>query len=66
LTSPPDDVEPEVADAARTASTDAFHLAMLVSAGLLVAGGAMNAVGIRNPPRESKAGQSEVAGAAPA
>ena len=66
LTSPPDDLDPEVADAARTASTDAFHLAMLVSAGLLVAGGAMNAVGIRNPPRESPSAQAEVAGSSPA
>jgi predicted MFS family arabinose efflux permease len=52
LTSTPDGTDPVLADAAREASTDAFHLAMLVSAGLLVAGGAMNAVGIRNPSRE--------------
>ena len=31
------------------ASTDAFHLAMLVGAGLLLAGALVNAVGIRNP-----------------
>jgi hypothetical protein len=35
--------------AAREASTDAFHIAMLISAGLLLAGAAVNAVGIRNP-----------------
>jgi hypothetical protein len=52
LTSTPDDTDPAVADAARQASTDAFHLAMLVSAGLLIAGAAVNAVGIRNPSRE--------------
>jgi EmrB/QacA subfamily drug resistance transporter len=52
LTSTPDDTDPALADAARQASTDAFHLSMLVSAGLLVAGAAMNAVGIRNPSRE--------------
>jgi EmrB/QacA subfamily drug resistance transporter len=51
LTGTPDDTDPAVADAARTASTDAFHLAMIVSAGLLVAGGVMNAAGIRNPSR---------------
>ena len=51
LTSTPDGTDPALADAAREASTDAFHLAMLVAAGLLVAGGAMNAVGIRNPAR---------------
>ena len=45
-------------EAARDASTDAFHLAMLVGAGLLVAGAAVNAVGIRdsdaqpNPSRD--------------
>jgi len=33
--------------AAHQASTDAFHLAMLVCAGLLLVGGAVNAVGIR-------------------
>ena len=33
----------------RNASTDAFHLAMLVGAGLLLAGAIVNAVGIRNP-----------------
>src|SRR5437764_14249985 len=37
--------------AARDASTHAFHLAMLVGAGLLLAGAAVNAVGIRNPER---------------
>jgi EmrB/QacA subfamily drug resistance transporter len=49
LTRPGADVDPQLAEAARTASTDAFHLAMLVSAGLLVAGAAINATGIRNP-----------------
>jgi hypothetical protein len=53
LTSTPDDIDPALADAARQASTDAFHLSMLVSAGLLVAGAAVNAIGIRNPSREA-------------
>jgi EmrB/QacA subfamily drug resistance transporter len=42
-------VDPRVADAARDASAGAFHLAMLVSAGLLLAGAAVNGIGIRNP-----------------
>jgi hypothetical protein len=56
LTSVPEDTDPQLAQAAREASTDAFHLAMLVSAGLCLAGAAVNAVGIRNPsPRETDA-----------
>ena len=56
LTSVPEDTDPQLAQAAREASTDAFHLAMLVSAGLCLAGAAVNAVGIRNPsPREMDA-----------
>jgi len=39
---------PDVARAAKEASTDAFHLAMYVAAGLLLAGAAVNAVGIQN------------------
>ncbi len=35
----------------KTASTDAFHLAMLVAAALLILGALVNAVGIRNPQR---------------
>jgi EmrB/QacA subfamily drug resistance transporter len=41
----------------RLASTDAFHLAMLIGAGLLVAGALVNAVGIRNP-RSSAAAEA--------
>ncbi len=52
LTSPPEEIDPALADAVRQASTDAFHLAMLVSALLLAAGAAINGVGIQNPPRE--------------
>jgi EmrB/QacA subfamily drug resistance transporter len=40
---------PSLAALVRTASTDAFHLAMLVGAALLLAGAIVNAVGIRNP-----------------
>jgi EmrB/QacA subfamily drug resistance transporter len=49
LNQPTGDVSPQIRVAAKDASTDAFHLAMLVSAGLLVAGAAVNGVGIRNP-----------------
>lgn len=49
MNEPTGDVSQEVRVASRSASTDAFHLAMLVAAGLLVTGAAVNAVGIRNP-----------------
>jgi EmrB/QacA subfamily drug resistance transporter len=52
LTRPSDETDPALADAAREASTDAFRLAMLVSAALLMAGATINAIGIRNPDRE--------------
>ena len=42
---------PSLAGLVRTASTGAFHLAMLVGAALLLAGAIVNAVGIRNPQR---------------
>lgn len=37
--------------AARDASTDSFHLAILVAAGLMVVGAVVNGVGIRNPKK---------------
>jgi MFS family permease len=52
LTRPADGTDPSVVDAAREASTDAFRLAMLVAAGLLAAGAAVNGMGIQNPPRQ--------------
>jgi EmrB/QacA subfamily drug resistance transporter len=61
LTSTPEGTDPALADAARQASTDAFQLAMLVSAGLLVAGAAINGLGIRNPTRSTEADQAEPA-----
>jgi hypothetical protein len=48
LNEPPAKVSPEVRAAARSASTDAFHLATVVAAGLLLIGAAVNGVGIRN------------------
>ena len=48
LNAPAATVTPAIATAAHEASTDAYHLAMLVAAGLLFLGGAVNAIGIRN------------------
>ena len=65
LASVPDGTDPEIEGAAREASTDAFHLAMLVSAVLLLLGAAVSAVGIRNPSPEELAA-THPADAAPA
>jgi EmrB/QacA subfamily drug resistance transporter len=54
LNEPTGDVSPQVRQAARSASTDAFHLAMMVAAGLLFAGATINAIGIRNPAPAGK------------
>ncbi|MDQ2673970.1 MAG: hypothetical protein M3Y40_04885, partial [Chloroflexota bacterium] len=59
LTRPPEDADPELTDAIREASTDAFRIAMLASAALLVAGAAINATGIRNPRPEELAAAPE-------
>jgi len=59
LTRPPADTDPVLVDAAQEASTDAFHLAMLVSAGLLILGAGVNAIGIRNPSPEAIAKSPE-------
>jgi EmrB/QacA subfamily drug resistance transporter len=49
LNPPEEGADPQVTAAAREASTDSFHLAVLVAAGLMVAGAAVNGFGIRNP-----------------
>ncbi|MDQ3985927.1 MAG: MFS transporter [Actinomycetota bacterium] len=49
LNPPSENVSPEVAAAAKEASTEAFHLAILVAAGLMAAGATVNGFGIRNP-----------------
>jgi EmrB/QacA subfamily drug resistance transporter len=49
LNQPPPDVSDDVRLAAREASTEAFHLAMFVAAGLLMTGAVVNGFGIRNP-----------------
>lgn len=51
----PEDTDPQLAAAAQEASTDAFHLAMIVSAVLLLAGAAINAVGISDEAARSQA-----------
>jgi len=51
---PLDDPPPQLLAASREASTDAFHLAMLVAAALLVAGALVN-LGIRNAPARQRA-----------
>jgi len=50
LNRPGASVFPDDVAAARQASTEAFHVAMLVAAGLLVAGALINAVGIESRP----------------
>jgi MFS family permease len=50
LNAPPVSVPREVAQAARDASTDAFHLAIIVTVGLLICGAVVNGVGIVNRP----------------
>jgi hypothetical protein len=50
LNRPGASVSPDDVAAARQASTEAFHVAMLVAAGLLVAGALINAVGIESRP----------------
>ena len=55
LNPPEEGANPEVVQAAREASTDSFHLAVLVAAGLMLIGAAVNALGIRNPPRPARA-----------
>jgi hypothetical protein len=57
LNPPEEGAAAEMAGAVRQASTDAFHLAMLVAAGLMFAGATINAIGIRNPRREPTAAQ---------
>lgn len=59
LNPPPPDADPQLAAAAKEASTDAFHLAYLAAAALMLAGAAVNYVGLRPGPRpgtESTAG----------
>jgi EmrB/QacA subfamily drug resistance transporter len=56
LNRPADNLPPEVKSAARDASTDAFRIAMLVAAGLMAAGSAVIAVGLK--PQEQPRGEA--------
>ncbi len=60
LNTPPD---PALVGVVRDASTSSFHLAMLVGAGLLLAGALVNAIGIRNADslKREEAAESEPA-----
>jgi EmrB/QacA subfamily drug resistance transporter len=64
LNAPGQGVPDEQRAASREASTDAFHLAMLIAALLCASGAAVNWVGIRDPSPEELAGAQE--GSAPA
>lgn len=66
LASVPAETDPALAAAAREASTDAFRLAMLVAAALLIGGAVINGIGIRNPPREAPAARAAESPVAPA
>jgi hypothetical protein len=64
---PPKDAPPELVTASKVASTDAYHLAALVTSGLLIAGAAVNAIGLREPRKQPAAdgqGSPTSAGAA--
>jgi hypothetical protein len=58
---PPVDAPAALAAAAKVASTDAFHLAMIVGATLMVSGAVVNAVGLRpsSPARAEAAATSK-------
>jgi EmrB/QacA subfamily drug resistance transporter len=51
LNPPEAGADPAVVQAAREASTESFHLAVLVAAGLMLVGAAVHGFGIRNPKR---------------
>ena len=53
--------DPSLAAVVREASTRSFHIAMLIGAGLLLAGAIVNAVGIRNQQAKARAQEPETA-----
>ncbi len=53
---------PAASAAVRETSTEAFHLAMLVAATLVLSGGAVNAVGLRAPSAAARTASTEPAG----
>ena len=58
--------DPALVAASKKASTDAFHLAALVAAGLLAGGAAVNGIGLRSKDDERVRQASLQPGAAPA
>ena len=60
LNAPPKTVPRPVVLATRDASTDAFHLAILVTVGLLVCGALVNGIGIENHPALARSSQARV------
>ncbi len=58
LNPPIGDVPPEGAEAAKEASVDAFRVAAILAAVLLVAGSAANLIGLRGAPDEAGSGAS--------
>jgi EmrB/QacA subfamily drug resistance transporter len=62
LTRPPSSVDSAVSAAAREASTDAFHLAMLVAGLLCATGAAVNGIGIRSGRGRASDGPATAAG----
>jgi EmrB/QacA subfamily drug resistance transporter len=62
LNPPKPGTSPEIAQAAKVASVDAFHLSALVSAGLLVAGAVVSGVGLTGR-KPTKAAADAVSGA---
>ncbi|MFN2590915.1 MAG: MFS transporter [Actinomycetota bacterium] len=59
LNPPEAGADPTVAAAAREASTDSFHLAILVAVGLMLVGAAVNGFGIQNRPAVAQARAGE-------
>ena len=59
----PPGVPPDVATAAQSASTDSFHLAMLVCALLLIGGAAVNGFGLRRGEQPAPEGEASRASA---
>jgi EmrB/QacA subfamily drug resistance transporter len=60
---PKPETPPEIREAARAASTDAFHVASIVCAVLLAGGAAVNLVGLRDERREGREGRRDEASA---
>ncbi len=59
LNPPPPDAPPALVAATKIASTDAYHLAVIVGAGLLMAGSAVNAIGLRRGDGQKDLGNAE-------